>query len=72
MIGGAVGIIGHLEIVDNVTITAMSLVTRSIGQSGCYSSGIPVDESSKWNKSMARVRQLDMLAKRIKELEKEK
>lgn len=71
MIGGAVGITGHLEIADNVIVTAMSLVTRSITEPGTYSSGMPAMANDQWNKMAARLRQLDTMARRVSALEKQ-
>ncbi len=68
-IGGAVGIVGHLEITDNVQITAMSLVTHSIREPGVYSSGTPLEPNRQWHKNAVRFKQLNEMAKRIKELE---
>lgn len=65
LIGGAVGIVGHLEICDRVTITAMSLVTHTIRAPGEYSSGTPLQANRLWRKNAARFRQLDALARRI-------
>jgi len=65
LIGGGVGIVGHLEICDRVTITAMSLVTHTIREPGEYSSGTPLQANRLWRKNAARFRQLDMLARRI-------
>jgi UDP-3-O-[3-hydroxymyristoyl] glucosamine N-acyltransferase len=70
-IGGGVGILGHLEICDGVTVTAMSLVTRSIKEPGIYSSGTPLEPSTSWQKNFARFKQLDEMARRLKRLEKE-
>jgi len=70
-IGGGVGILGHLEIVDRVHITAMSLVTKSIEKPGVYSSGTPLEENRSWRKNYARIRQLDSIARRLKCLETE-
>jgi UDP-3-O-[3-hydroxymyristoyl] glucosamine N-acyltransferase len=69
-IGGKAGIIGHLTITDNVHVTAMSLVTKSISDSGSYSSGTGIDKSEKWRKNAARFAQLDKLARRLTALEK--
>jgi len=69
-IAGGVGITGQLEIADNVHITATSLVTQSIGQSGAYSSGTPLQENAKWQRNFVRFRQLDDMAKRLKQVEK--
>ncbi|MEE8059918.1 MAG: UDP-3-O-(3-hydroxymyristoyl)glucosamine N-acyltransferase [Pseudomonadales bacterium] len=69
-IAGAVGIIGHLTITDNVHITVRSLVTKSINKSGSYSSGTPMQETRTWKKNAVRFSQLDALVKRVAELEK--
>lgn len=65
MIGGGVGIVGHLEIADHVTVTGMSMVTKSITRKGVYSSGLPVQENALWNRNYVRLRQLDKLARKI-------
>jgi len=70
-IAGAVVILGQLEIVDNVHITATSLVTRSIKQSGAYSSGTPLMENAKWHRNFVRFGQLEDMAKRLKRIEKQ-
>jgi UDP-3-O-[3-hydroxymyristoyl] glucosamine N-acyltransferase len=71
LIGGGVGVLGHLEVADRVTITAMSLVTHSIRAPGVYSSGAPIEENRAWRRNAARVRQLDRMARRIAALEKQ-
>ncbi|HEX4854945.1 MAG TPA: UDP-3-O-(3-hydroxymyristoyl)glucosamine N-acyltransferase [Arenimonas sp.] len=71
LIGGAVGITGHLEVCDRVTVTAMSLVTQSITEPGEYSSGMPVQDSRQWRRNGARFRQLDQLARKIGALSKD-
>lgn len=69
-IGGGVGIVGHLKIVDDVHITAMSLVTGNITRPGLYSSGTPLELNQQWHKNAVRFRQLDELARRVKALER--
>ncbi len=69
IIGGASGIAGHLTIADGVHITAMTMVIKSLTEPGVYSSGTGVQPNSKWRKSIARLRQLDKMADRIKRLE---
>ena len=68
-IAGGVGITGQLEITDNVHITATSLVTQSISESGAYSSGTPLQENAKWQRNYVRFTQLDDMAKRLKRVE---
>jgi UDP-3-O-[3-hydroxymyristoyl] glucosamine N-acyltransferase len=69
-IGGQVSIVGHLSIADGVIITAASLVSSAISEPGIYSSGMVVEPNKKWNKNVARFRQLDDIARRLKMLEK--
>ncbi len=69
-LGGGVGVAGHLRIADNVHITGMSLVTKSITEPGVYSSGLAVEPNRVWNKVSARLRRLDELARRVLALEK--
>jgi UDP-3-O-[3-hydroxymyristoyl] glucosamine N-acyltransferase len=65
LVGGGVGIVGHIEICDRVTITAMSLVSHGIREPGEYSSGTPLQPNRLWRKNAARFRRLDALARRI-------
>jgi len=68
-IGGCVGIAGHLNIVDEVQITAMSFVINSIEKSGTYSSGIPAEENRQWRKNTVRIKKLEDYERRLRELE---
>lgn len=70
-IAGMVGITGHLAICDNVHVTAKSLVTKSIVESGVYSSSFAADHDRKWKKKLARINLLDGLFKRVKKLEQQ-
>ena len=71
LIGGMTGIKDHIEIADNVMITAMSLVSKPLTQAGSYSSNTPIDDTRTWRRNTARFRQLDELAKRLIQLEKQ-
>jgi UDP-3-O-[3-hydroxymyristoyl] glucosamine N-acyltransferase len=68
-LGGASGVLGHLEIADGVTVTAKSLVTRSLKQAGAYSSNIPAGPNKKWLKNSVHFRHMDEWVQRIKNLE---
>lgn len=59
MIGGQVGIAGHLTICDDVVLTGRAFVTSNISKPGTYSSGLPVEEASRFRKNAARFYQLD-------------
>lgn len=69
-IAGMAGVAGHLTIADDVHITAMTLVSRSLIEAGVYSGNLPVEDNAQWRKNVARFRQLDAMAKRLKQLEK--
>lgn len=69
LIGGCVAIRDHVEITDNVIITGRTLVSKSIAEPGSYSSSTPIDETINWRKNSARFRSLDVLARRVKQLE---
>jgi UDP-3-O-[3-hydroxymyristoyl] glucosamine N-acyltransferase len=69
-IAGLVGVNGHINIADNCIFTGMAMVTKDITEAGVYSSGMPAAPNKEWNKTNARVRRLDSLTKRVKELEK--
>lgn len=69
-IGGGVGIVGHIEICDRVTIQAMALVTHSITNPDSYSSVAPLQPTNQWRRNAVRAKQLDQLAKRVKQLER--
>ncbi|WP_417517415.1 UDP-3-O-(3-hydroxymyristoyl)glucosamine N-acyltransferase [Marinobacter sp.] len=68
--GGASGVAGHLDIASQVHLTGMTLVTGDIQEPGVYSSGTSADKNRQWRKNAVRFRQLDALARRVKELEK--
>src|SRR5579863_3075286 len=70
MIAGGAGITGHIEICDDVTVTAMTLVTHSITEPGVYSGSLPMDTQQQWRKNSVRFRQLDAMARRLVRLEK--
>ena len=65
LVGGGAGFVGHLDICDGVTVTAMSLVTHSIAEPGEYSSGTPIQRNRDWRRNAARFKQLDQLARKI-------
>jgi UDP-3-O-[3-hydroxymyristoyl] glucosamine N-acyltransferase len=69
MIGGMVGVVGHLEICDDVAITGRTMVSSSIRQPGVYSSALPADEARRFRRNAARFQKLDELARRVRRLE---
>ncbi len=70
MIGGGVGVAGHIDICDDVTITAMTVVSHSIREPGVYSGSLPMDTGAQWRKNSVRFRQLDEFVRRLIAIEK--
>lgn len=70
MFGGKSGVGGHLTLADNVQLTAMTMVTRSLNEAGVYSSGTGVEPNRDWRRSVVRFRQLDDMAQRLRRIEK--
>jgi UDP-3-O-[3-hydroxymyristoyl] glucosamine N-acyltransferase len=68
--GGGAIILGHLEIVDDVHITASTVITRSIHKPGQYSGAFPFDDNASWEKNAATLRQLHALRERLRALER--
>lgn len=69
-VGGGSSIAGQLSIVDDVCITGTSVVSRSIRKPGIYSSGTTVEQHRKWRKNVARFHRLDLMALRMRRLER--
>nr|WP_236580342.1 UDP-3-O-(3-hydroxymyristoyl)glucosamine N-acyltransferase [Rubrivivax sp. A210] len=68
--GGGAIILGHLEIVDHVHISAATLISRSIHKPGVYSGAFPFDDNASWEKNAATLRQLHALRDRLRALER--
>lgn len=67
MIGGMCAVAGHIEICDDVIITAMSGVPNSIKERGVYSAGLPITDNRTWRRNMVRFRNLDETIRKIQE-----
>ncbi|MCR4300162.1 MAG: UDP-3-O-(3-hydroxymyristoyl)glucosamine N-acyltransferase [Sulfuricaulis sp.] len=68
-LGGQSGVVGHLDIVDEVHITAGSLVTSSIREAGVYSSSLKALPVDKWRRNAALLHRLEEMSQRLKEIE---
>ena len=71
-LAGGAGIVGHIDICDNVTILARGLASKSITEPGVYGSGMPLMKVRDWRKNAVRMTQVDSMARRIKDLERDK
>lgn len=70
MIAGDAGFVGHLDVCDDVVLTARAMVTQTITKPGVYSGAFGADEAKRWRRNAVRFRNLDDLARRIQTLEK--
>lgn len=62
MVGGGAIILGHLEVAERCTISAMTLITKSITEPGTYTSAMPFMKHEDWLKNAAQLRKLDSIA----------
>jgi UDP-3-O-[3-hydroxymyristoyl] glucosamine N-acyltransferase len=62
-------ILGHLEITDNVTITAGSMIMRSLATADTYTALMPFQTHKAWLNTAAKIRHLDEMSDKIKQLE---
>ena len=68
-LGGAAMIYGHITIADNVSVSAGTLVMKSLAQPGTYTGVYPFSTHQRWLKNAAQLRNLDELAERVRDLE---
>lgn len=70
VLGGGVGVTGHLTLTDRVTVTAMSMVSQSITRSGVYSSGTLLQDSAQWKRNAVSLSRLAETSRTIRNIEK--
>jgi len=72
MFGGSSGAVGHIQVADRTTVQGKSMITKSITQPGTvWSSALPAQPLRDWNRSIAHLRKLEKLARRVLNLEKQ-
>lgn len=71
IIGGTSVFNGHIEICDQVTISGMCMVMRSIDKKGVYSSGIPAQTNKEWRITASRVLHINDMYRKMKDMEKQ-
>ena len=68
-VGGAAMIIGHLELADDVHVSAGTMVTKNLRTPGQYTSIFPIEAHDAWLQNAAQIKRLAALSKRVAELE---
>jgi UDP-3-O-[3-hydroxymyristoyl] glucosamine N-acyltransferase len=72
MFGGRSSTVGHIRIADRTTVNGNGVITKSITQPGTvWSCLIPAQPVQEWNRSLAHLRRLEKLARRVLNLEKQ-
>jgi UDP-3-O-[3-hydroxymyristoyl] glucosamine N-acyltransferase len=67
--GGGAIVLGHIELADHVHVSAATLITRSIRESGLYSGAYPFEDNASWERNAATLRQLHAMRGRLRALE---
>jgi len=70
ILGGKVGLTGHITLCDDVVVLGTSFISHSISKPGVYSSALPSEEAGVWRRIVGRIKRLDSMAKRLRALEK--
>jgi UDP-3-O-[3-hydroxymyristoyl] glucosamine N-acyltransferase len=68
-IGAASVILGHLQLVDGVHVSAGTVISRSVRRPGTYTGMFPFDDNESWARNTALVRHLAELADKVRALE---
>lgn len=71
MIAGQSGIVGHINICDDVVIGGATMISKDITTPGFYVGSFPGEESREWKRKVARFRRLGELQDRVSALEKQ-
>ncbi len=71
MIGGQVGIVGHITIADGTKIAAQSGVGQDVSKDGVILQGSPAYEIGDYKRSYVLFKNLPALKKELDELKKE-
>ncbi len=69
VIGGAAMFVGHITVTDGVTISGGTLVSKSIDTPGTYTAMWAAAPHREWLKTVAQLRRLESLTRRVHELE---
>ena len=71
---GGAGVAGEhpVTICDNVQVSAVTTISRSIDRPGVYSGAVLHNTAQRWRRNALRFAQLDDIAKRLARLERER
>jgi UDP-3-O-[3-hydroxymyristoyl] glucosamine N-acyltransferase len=69
MVGAGARILGHLQICDDVQVSAGTVISRTIAKPGAYTGLLPAEEHRSWARNAVALRHLAGLVKRVRALE---
>ena len=70
MLAGQSGIVGHINICDDVVVGGATMISKNITAPGFYTGSFPGEASGEWKRKVARFRRLGELHDRVSALEK--
>ena len=71
LIAGGSGFSGHLDIADKTSLASSTRAYRSIREPGTtWSAQLPAQPIKEWQRNLSRLRKLDELARRVRDMEK--
>ncbi len=70
ILGGKVGLSGHITLCDDVVVQGTSFISHNINKPGVYSSALPSEEAGLWRRIVGRIKRLDQMARRLRAVEK--
>jgi UDP-3-O-[3-hydroxymyristoyl] glucosamine N-acyltransferase len=71
ILGGRAGLTGHITLCDDVVVLGTSFISHSRAKPGVYSSALPSEEAGIWRRIVGRIKRLDLMAKRLRAVEKQ-
>ena len=70
MLAGQAGIVGHINICDDVIVGGATMISKDITAPGFYTGSFPGEPDRDWKRKVARFRKLEELSRRVTDLEK--
>jgi UDP-3-O-[3-hydroxymyristoyl] glucosamine N-acyltransferase len=70
MFAGQAGVVGHINICDDVVVGGATMISKDIREPGFYTASFPAEKDRDWKRKVARFRRMDELVKRVEALEK--
>jgi len=69
MFAGQAGVVGHINICDDVVVGGATMISKDIREPGYYTASFPAEKHRDWKRKVARFRRMDELVKRVSALE---